>query len=108
MGKDGAMLNELTQLPFDISWHVGITDNAHGELLAAMGLLNHDPPLDFLIGCTSDQVSVRAASTAATKGVIQIAPYTFTSRLQRDTSSYVFRTSVTSRDYAEAVIAMMR
>merc|ERR1711933_519083 len=114
MGTDSAVMNELKHLPFHISWHWGLSDEAHGELEAAMGLLSNStsdaahPPLDFLIGCTSDRVSVHAAATAAINCVIQIAPYMFTSRFKQDPFPYIFRTSVTSRDYAEGILSMMR
>jgi len=114
MGKEAAVMTELKQLPFHISWHWGISDTAHGELEAVMGLLSRSasnithPPLDILIGCRSDQVSLHAAAAAKKKGVIQIAPYTFTSQFERDPFPFIFRTSVTSRDYAEGIVAMMR
>jgi len=107
MGTDSAVINELKHLPFHISWHWGFSDNAHGELEAAMGLLSQST-LDFLIGCTSDNVSINAAAKATRHGVIQISPYMFTSRLERDPFPYIFRTSITSRDYAEGIVEMMR
>lgn len=115
MGTGNAFMDELKQLPYHISWHWGFTGSAHGELDAGLSLLSHSgsdanrPPLDFLIGCTSDQVSLDAAALATAKGVIQIAPYAFTSRLShRDHFPFVFRTTPTSRDYAEGIVAMMQ
>eukprot|EP00418_Pyrodinium_bahamense_P000473 CAMPEP_0179012622 /NCGR_PEP_ID=MMETSP0796-20121207/1301_1 /TAXON_ID=73915 /ORGANISM="Pyrodinium bahamense, Strain pbaha01" /LENGTH=854 /DNA_ID=CAMNT_0020708091 /DNA_START=50 /DNA_END=2616 /DNA_ORIENTATION=- len=110
-----AMLPQLGDLGFRVSWQLAYTNTSLDEAAAGINLVmgGRSPPkagqrpVDALIGCVSDTCSLHAAAIGNVMRTVQVSPFAQSERLSNKVEfPYFLRTAPTTANHAVGLLSI--